>query len=524
MRVPSVCAFPKDLESIAAPDAPPRLPRHWTHESRRMLTRLLPPIPELWNCYVHAACVCNELVSATNRILGVVPKPTGFGIRLLRRSADLLGYKLYPIEPMSDDRFLDCYTGPKRTRYVNAIGSLKYDPITSRDAKISAFIKAEKCDPGHKVNPDPRMIQARSARYNYLLGRWLKPLEKVIYGKLKDGLGTRMVFKGLNQRDRGSLLLYKWELFDDPVAIPLDGSRWDKHIAEEVLRVEHSVYRKAIKCPLVDRLLAWQYRNVCKTRNQVSWVSWYRRMSGDVNTGLGNSLLMCLMLQSIFRFLGVRKWCAAVDGDDGVPIIERKDLSRVVEALPRLFLAFGQEVKVEEPTSLQGIKFCQTKLVFVDGVPIMLRDWTRCLAHDTSGVKHWGDPNVCPSLLKAVGQCNLALNMGVPILQEHALACIRNAGDVKVRYDILALEETWARYKTELGTPEASIHAKPGHISDSTRLSFMEAFGVDVATQLDYERRLRLWSITSFQPVERPLELDHTWKETIHPDSYTVQI
>ncbi len=459
------------------------------------------------------------MVSATNRVLGVVPRPTKFGIKLLAKEARRFKCMLVPVDPMTDDEFLACYDGPKKARYVTAINSLINDPITIKDSHISAFIKAEKCDPGHKVNPDPRMIQARSPRYNYLLGRWLKPLEHQIYRKLRDGINSRMVMKGLNQRERAAAFVNKWAAFDDPVAIPLDGSRWDKHIWGEVLNIEHSIYLAAIRCSVVALLLKWQRRNICKTRNLVFWIVWWRRMSGDVNTGLGNSVLMSLMLKAIFRTLGIKKWAAVVDGDDGVPVVERRDLVLVQKYLSKLFLDFGQEVKLETPTSdIQKVKFCQTQLVWVDEEPIMVRDWKRCLSHDTSGVKNWGDPNVSPALLKAVGMCNLALHAGMPILQAHALACIRNAGETKARFDILALEDAWARYKTELGHP-AALTTKAKAIKASTRLSFMHATGVSIEEQIDIESRLDSWQIDSFVPIDYRAERNSSWEDMTDPNN-----
>lgn len=158
--------------------------------TRRKLTRMFPSIPGLWATYSHRNCTCNEFIAMRNRVLGRVPEPTRKGLSMLRAEARRIGRQLPSTPTMSVSSFVNHYSGKRRTRYEQAAKDLKARPLTlPRDAEISAFVKSEKFNPGGKVNPDPRMIQARNARYNIAVGVYLKPIEHELYRMKSERTG-----------------------------------------------------------------------------------------------------------------------------------------------------------------------------------------------------------------------------------------------------------------------------------------------------------------------------------------------
>lgn len=524
MRVPAVCAHPKELDMVAATASPPCPPGHWTHESHRKLVRIVPPVPGLFRCFTHDNCVCNELVSATNRVVGQVPLPTPDGLIALRKEAFWLKRRLGHVDPISVEEFLQHYSGPKRTRYELAWESLKHEPLTRADARVSAFIKAEKIDPDAKVNPDPRMIQSRRPRYNIMVGRYLKAIERRVYALKHPRSKLPMVAKCLNSEQRADLLGMKLERFDDPVVAPIDCKRWDKHVAEMVLEIEHMVYNYCAGDPELARILSWQLINIVKTKNGVKWRLRGGRMSGDFNTALGNVLLMLLMVFAAMRAIGIRKWDCLDDGDDCLVIVERRDLERLVDGLPKQFLRFGQEVTMFNIASeVNDVEFCRCRPVEIRGKYKFVRDWRRVLSCDTSGIKHWGDPNLVKPMLRTIGVCNLAMYSGVPILQEHALACMRLGGGAAVRMDLLAQDDMWYRYSRELGDLTA-VCAKSSLITAATRLSFERTWGVSIEEQLDIESRLALWTLDCYEPADYPREIGKGWCDIHHRDLWLPQI
>jgi hypothetical protein len=406
------------------------------------------------------------------------------------------------------------FKGRRRARYEEAASSLDDKPLIRSDANVKAFIKAEKTNPGAKVNPDPRMIQACNARYNLELGRYLKAFEHDLY-KLRGPTGLRAIAKGLNQRERASLLLRKLAQFRSPVVFSLDASRWDQHVSEQILQIEHAFYLKVLYDPWFAKLLSWQLVNRCFTSNGVRWLVRGNRMSGHMNTALGNCLLMVLMITAAMKSLRIKKWDLLDDGDDCLLIIESQDEALVQANIKQIFLEFGQELKLENrATDPRDVIFCQTRMTIVDGVPLMLRDWRKVLSQACCGNQRWLIPKLVRSMFHAVGSCELALGVGVPILQEFALACLRNGdgtmptgfADDEPIYQRMHREMRAFGFKGEL----SDVKARP--VSSESRLEFERTWGVSIQDQLDIEEILRGWQVEEVSAKAVHHELDAKWR------------
>lgn len=307
MRVPAVCAAPKTMEKPAALHGPIRPPHTVGCESHRRLVRIVPPIYGLWHCFTHTSCICNDTIACVNRVIGEVPAATARGVRMLRKALREV-WRDRVLTPLSLEGSLASFKGAKRRIYQRAYDSLRVEPLSRKDARIKAFVKAEKFNPKEKVNPDPRMIQARDPRYNLHLARFLRPLEHVVYG-VRSPSGLPMIVKCMNPKQRAALILEKWRLFDNPVCVSLDCSRWDKHVGPDVLKVEHDFYRSWFPGDQdLDQLLRWQMVNECRTSNGLRYQVVGGRMSGDMNTALGNCTLMVGMAHAAMKQLRVKQY------------------------------------------------------------------------------------------------------------------------------------------------------------------------------------------------------------------------
>ena len=520
MRVPGVCAYPKSLEEVAAPQRAPNPRPHEGHESRRHLIRMVPPVPGLWLCYTHADCECNQIVSATNRVLGVVPRPSRFGLRTLQVAARRLYRPLGVIRPWSGEEVVKSFNDKRKARYQQALDSFREREFDVKlDSKIKAFIKSEKFNPADKKNPDPRMIQARGLRYNVMLAMYLRPIEHRIY-KIRSRLGHRIIAKGLNQVERACEIKSIWDEFRKPVAFSLDASRWDKHVDLDVLRVEHEVYKGFCSDPFFDMLLKAQEVNYCSTRGGVRWKAVGKRMSGDMNTALGNCLLAVAMALAARDMLGV-PFEIFDDGDDCLLFCEYEHRGYLRDRLPGVYLHFGQELKLEnEAHTLEDVVFCQAKPVYTNSSLRMVRNWRKVLSHGTSGVKHWNNPKLVRPMLKAVGSCELALNPGVPILQEYALALIRNSHGQRLKWiDVDSGLLLRARYELRAENFEDAVYSvSPEAITFEARESFERAWGVSPSEQEMIERILRGWTIDRVEAIDFPLELNSRWEDMTAPE------
>lgn len=396
--------------------------------------------------------------------------------------------------PLSRQEFVGLYRGRRRTIYQQAADSLLTSSIDRRDARIKAFVKAEFINIDDKPDPDPRVISPRDPRYNVEVGKYLRPVEHQIYAVIAKIFGSPTVLKGFNASEIGEIFNRKWHSFKHPVAIGLDASRFDQHVSVDALRWEHSVYNGIYASPELRRLLSWQLHNevvgYCRD-GKLKYTTNGCRMSGDINTALGNCLIMCALVHAYAQERGV-SISLANNGDDCVVICERRDEESFRRDLDQWFLQMGFNMKVEPTVGiLEQIEFCQTHPVCVNGKWIMVRNLSTALAKDCLSMKDLSSPNVCAAWLDAVGQGGLSLTGGIPICQEFYSAMIRasiaipvknygHSRNSKRRHKLVEIEG--GLYWLSKGMKRCYSQVHP-----STRFSFYLAFGITPDNQLAIE-------------------------------------
>lgn len=513
MRVPAVCAKAKQLKAVAARHGPAIAPPAKGCESRRHLIRFKPPIYGLWHCFTHSSCICNDIVACVNRVIGSVPLPTRTGVQQLRREILTFQRGAGTFAPLTLEESLATFKGARHKIYERAYNSLLIEPFNDKDGRIKAFVKAERFDPLEKVEPDPRMIQARDPRYNLMLSTRLRNVEHYVYGLINNGLP--MVAKCLNPSQRFDLLREKWIRFVDPVCVSLDSSRWDMHISSEILSVEHEFYNSCYPGdPLLQRMLKMQTKNVCTTSNGLRYVVNGGRMSGDMNTGLGNILLACGMAISGMRQLGIKHYQLLDDGDDILAIVERSSLDKLVANLPRIFLEFGQELKIENVTSdIRQVVFCQSKPTWNGERYIFARNWRKILSQSCCGTKHWNDPHMVRAMFGLLGDCELAQHAGIPIIQSFAQQLQLLSLGKRARVSCLD-----SSYQYRIGSWGLNLSSvKPKVITTRARVEFAEVWGVEISEQVEIERQLSQWQPSIFARTV-PGELSYgDWAQYLDP-------
>lgn len=417
------------------------------------------------------------------------PRPNdGHFEQTLALSVEQLSHFLPRIAPLSRLAFVETFRGPKRKLYEDAFQDLLRRGFTEKDAWIKVFVKYEKTDFTRKTDPVPRVISPRSTRYNIEVGRFLRPLEERVFGSIARLWGSPTVMKGMNSARTGRVMHSKWSKFRNPVAVGADASRFDQHVSEEALRLEHSVYLKCYPRRLHQRRLRWllgmQLRNTCvgyTANGRVKYKTKGGRMSGDMNTSLGNCLLMCLMFHAYARSIGVQVELAN-NGDDCVLFMERRDLTRFSAGLDGWFRAMGFNMVLEEPCVLfEQIEFCQTHPVWVGpGASdyIMVRHPKWAIAKDTMCVHGWQTQALYEGWLHAVGTGGMALCGGVPVFQDFYLTYLKHGNYHKSATD----SQSWGVRQLSKGMSRVYSEVLP-----RTRASFYWAFGVTPAEQLVLE-------------------------------------
>jgi hypothetical protein len=393
------------------------------------------------------------------------------------------------------------YQGRKRVIYQEAADSLCHERVNRSDAEVKVFVKVEKTNFTSKADPAPRAIQPRTPRFNVEVGKYVKPLEKRLCHAIAEIYGGPTVMKGFTAVGVGMRIREMWDQFKRPVAIGLDASRFDQHVSVDALKWEHLVYLSAFTRthrPELGRLLSWQLKNIARGycyNGKVKYTVDGKRMSGDMNTGLGNCLLMCAMVWAYASSLGIR--CRlANNGDDCTVIIESADLPRFMAGLERWFEEMGFTMKVEKPVTIfEQIEFCQAHPVFDGEQWVMVRspvafakDAVSTIPLTTAGVaKQWMD---------AVGDCGLAMAGGFPICHSFYTMYKRSAAALsfkrRQRYGTKGRRVRENQELTETGMAMLARGMKRANrtITQAARFSYYLAFGITPDQQTAIEEEL----------------------------------
>ncbi len=438
------------------------------------------------------------------------PRPEGdFFAEKLSEVKRLLVPNLPMTTPLSPRQFAETFRGAKRRIYDEAVESLLRRSVTQLDSHVKVFVKYEKTDYTRKADPVPRVISPRDPRYNVEVGCFLRPIEERIFESLTHLFeGHKTVFKGMNAADSGRKMFDLWDSFKRPVAIGLDASRFDQHVSKQALEWEHQIYPLCFPKPYrkrLERLLSWQVKNTCRGYTEDGKLKYTKiggRMSGDMNTSLGNCILMCSMIKQYSLDRGVRTLLAN-NGDDCVVFMEADDLDRFSEGLDEWFRRLGFNMTVEPPCyTFEEIEFCQTHPIYVGpnhNDYLMVRHPKWAIAKDTMCINGFQNNKQYLAWLDAVGTGGLAMTGGVPIFQDFYRTYCKYGSRGKTHYHA----QSWG-----VRSLQKNMNRSYGEILPETRASFYWAFGVTPDEQLvmeDFYRRVQLDSTyrdeVEYQPV-----------------------
>lgn len=441
-------------------------------------------LPTLGALYTHDNTVGNLVQTIYERIKGRVvegeweptlqPQAGAFLAASLRRFRDRLCRRLprYALR-VSRDAFLDHYTGQKRRRYEAAVLSLGKKRLQRADAYPGVFLKAEKW----KEKKAGRAISARSPRYNVELGRYLLPLEKRVYQAIGEVFGAPTIMKGFTPEGRARVLADHWREFDAPVAVGQDFSKFDQHISRQALEYEHGVYLSMYgNDNELQRLLGWQLHNRCYADardGKVKYTTDGGRMSGDMNTAMGNCIISAALLWAYADEKGIRIK-AIVDGDDSVAIMETADLQRYLQGIEGWMQDKGFRLVTEEPVyQLCDVEFCQCKYVESEP-PTMVRNPVKAITQDHAWVL---DRSIThQEVLAATGLGGLSLYGNMPVLGAYYAMLARTTELSTKTLSKLNFQSSWLRDAAMAG----GVRVEP---SEATRLAFYKSWNISPGEQ-----------------------------------------
>lgn len=375
------------------------------------------------------------------------------------------------------------YRGRKLRIYQRARDNIRGRTPGKDFAALKTFIKHEKILLKDK-RLVPRVIQPRSPEYNVCVGRYIRQLEHRIYGYIDSIWQGPTVMKGLNCFQQGRRFADAWSSFSQPVAIMLDAVRFDQHVSVPMLQWEHSIYlsffppcyRRELKS-LLDLQLENVGRVVCPDgilRYKVDGC----RASGDMNTAMGNVLIMCAAVYAFRNEHQVR--CRLFNnGDDCTLLVEKADVARVVAALPGFFSRLGFIIDIEGTADiLENISFCQTNPVFDGTSWRMVRNPLTAISKDATVLKRWS-PKEFAAYLHVLGTCGLSAYADMPVWGSFYRCFARSTGTFS---DGLIAHVSGPIMESGLGRLTSGVTVS-GDPTASARASFALAFGLTPGAQ-----------------------------------------
>lgn len=403
---------------------------------------------------------------------------------------------LKPTPVVSFQEFPGLYHGRKKGVYERAVNQLlrirscakvgenPFREPAQKWAAGSIFVKSEKIV--GKDDSAPRIITPRHPCYNVLIGVYLKNFEKALFKKVSRVFPGVYVAKGLNAESCGSVIAKEWSKYKDPIAISLDAERFDQHVSQTALRFEHSIYNRVFRSEWLAWLLTLQLVTTASAMYSDGTVSFKKkggRCSGDMNTGLGNCILMCAMIWSYFDQIHV-PFSLINNGDDCVVIIERSHEPETA-SLQGWFAEMGFSMKREATVDvLEHIEFCQAhpirtsldRTVMVRNPDVtMVKDNLSQLPCET--IEQWNFAR------KAIGDCQMALHSDIPIMSAYAACMLRGVPSTTKSRN--TKEFTCGMHYLADGMQSGNV------VTDLARVSFGLAFGYCPARQVEIEEQLR---------------------------------
>lgn len=301
------------------------------------------------------------------------------------------------------------YSGGKRRMYeaarIHVLGP-KYMKLWS---KVQMFVKPDKYPRAQIHSKAPRAIQYRSPMYNLMLASYLKPYEHAYYNHT-DEYGLKVVAKSLNNLERAQNIVEASKLFDNPVFVLCDHSKFDSHVKPEHLKLIHKLYLNCYKSKQLAQLLKQQLINKCYSKGGISYTVKGTRMSGDYDTALGNTLLNHYILNAVFRNT---KHHILLDGDDSVIVMPKEHLQYVDWSE---FSRMGMTTTYEVVDDLKKVEFCRSRLIDVHRTPRFARDWRRAAANMGVTIQNYPNQDAWLRYYAGVGLGELAASSGVPII------------------------------------------------------------------------------------------------------------
>lgn len=298
-------------------------------------------------------CMHNEYVGLRNRYLKHTENDCTYDRFIVERILDEMCFEFKKVwkGPLTLKQFMDTKKGALYTRYSDAVRKINdrgYD--VNKHNTTSAFVKNELYG---EIKP-PRMIINRDTRFNLDYGRYTIPLEKCMMTLPQFSKGKNFIERG-QQFEQLVYDVCNWILEGD--ASKFEGTQRPKLLAH----IELGVWRRLLtssEYKHIVRVFAAKLKKYGYTQNGVKFSFFGCRGSGDMDTGLFNSILMyvaCRYFEIVNRFPWKGKFM--VDGDDNLIKIPK------THTYINTFAHFGFDAKLIVRQDYHDVDYCSGKFI-----------------------------------------------------------------------------------------------------------------------------------------------------------------
>lgn len=434
--------------------------------------------------YTHNACSCNELIALKFRHQ-VKTMDWDFSESLYKTILFSIFNKLfgsYELKTRLD--VVNQYKGRWKKRYYNAMVSLDRKPISRSDFFVNMFVKDDK--ETTYAEKAPRAIQYRNSRGALEMARFTQAFEHDVY-QMKDSFGTYMFGKGVNMHDIAQDLFVKSTKFYQPAYICLDASKFDAHVSVDILKIVRDMYIALCRHKCESQYVKWLFRhtfvNYGFSRHGIRFKTRGTRMSGDMDTGLGNTIIMYTNIAILMYVSGVTKWSSTVNGDDSVLIVENSAVTSVLSNMG-VFKKLGFDMKVDVYHDFNDIDYCKCKPLFTDYGWVMCREPKRVITRFGWSTKKMGKVAL-RKYLYTIGMCESAVSFGIPMLHAMARKSVVAAG----KCDNLEVNR---KKEKQMENQRFWLNKGNSVISIKTRENFYNLWGISITDQLKFEKSVSI--------------------------------
>jgi len=444
---------------------------------------------------LHPHTVAEELKTLANRHLMETPPPRlkSKAWRKLKLCMQAIAHEVGPCNITPIRVIVKGKASRARGRYISGYYDYRENGLQWYHSRVTAMQKLELHDVTKLASKEDRAIQYRSVAFNAALARYLWDFEqKLFHGTTYNGLPW--CAKGFDKGQRAILLLRMADKYKNPIFVLADHHRFDAHVNEELLKLGHKGYMTAHPNRYtLKQLLKCQCHNVGRSKGGICYFCRGKRMSGDVDTALGNTYINYGMLRTWLEENGI-DGNILLDGDDSIVVMEDTEANKV-SGLAKYMLNFGMVTEVEVTDDISKAEFCQSRVVLGTNGPAFTPNPTKVLdmvrrsaMRLTVNAKH--------EVLRSSIICEAISNPGMPMIKPLIKWVEENPGRSQI--------PSWLTYRLNsgYGISQELVNQGVKWLAPTTaiRTSFWKSWGITPQDQELFEDNVRFTATKGGKP------------------------